>query len=112
MSHFGDLLAGKTTAAPVVPPVEEPVVEAPGTPASVEPPYVAPVAVESAPVVITDDLPDVPDIPSVPAPTWADLNKKSKYELEQIGRTIGIELDRRQSHSKLVDQLLEAFANQ
>ena len=111
MSHFGDLLAGKTTtAAPVVPPVEEPVVEAPGTPASYEP-DIAPPAPEPA-VVITEDLPDLPDVPSTPAPTWADLNKKSKYELEQIGRTIGIELDRRQSHNKLVDQLLEAFANQ
>ena len=41
-----------------------------------------------------------------------NLNQKAKYELEKIGRTIGIELDRRQSHNKLVDQLLEAFANQ
>ena len=105
MSHFGDLLAGKTTtAAPVVPPVEEPVVEAPGTPASYEPDIAPPV-----PSVTIDDLPDVP---SVPAPTWSDLNKKSKYELEQIGRTIGIDLDRRLSHNKLVDQLLEAFAKQ
>ncbi len=111
MSHFGDLLAGKpTTAAPVVPPVEEPVVEAPGTPASYEP-DIAPPAPEPA-VVITEDLPDLPDVPSTPAPTWAELNKKSKYVLEQIGRTIGIELDRRLSHNKLVDQLLEAFANQ
>ena len=109
MSHFGDLLAGKTTtAAPVVPPVEEPVVEAPGTPASYEPDIAPP---EPA-VVITEDIPDLPDVPSVPAPTWSDLNKKSKYELEQIGRTIGIELDRRLSHNKLVDQLLQAFANQ
>ena len=108
MSHFGDLLAGKTTAAPVVPPVEEPVVEAPGTPASYEPDIAPP---EPA-VVITEDIPDLPDVPSVPAPTWSDLNKKSKYELEQIGRTIGIELDRRLSHNKLVDQLLEAFAIQ
>ena len=108
MSHFGDLLAGKTTAAPVVPPVEEPVVEAPGTPASYEPDIAPPAPA----VVITEDIPDLPDVPSVPAPTWSDLNKKSKYELEQIGRTIGIELDRRLSHNKLVDQLLEAFANQ
>ena len=59
-----------------------------------------------------DDFEVIPDVPSVPAPTWSDLNKKSKYELEQIGRTIGIELDRRLSHNKLVDQLLEAFASQ
>ena len=109
MSHFGDLLAGKTTtAAPVVPPVEEPVVEAPGTPASYEPDIAPP---EPA-VVITEDIPDLPDVPSTPAPTWDDLKNKSKYDLEQIGRTIGVELDRRQSQPKLVDQLLEAFANQ
>ncbi len=104
MSKFGDLMSGASTAAPepVVPPtIEEPVYEAPGTPASVEP--------DIAPPVTIDDLPDVP---STPAPTWDDLNKKSKYELEQIGRTIGIELDRRLSHNKLVDQLLQAFADQ
>jgi hypothetical protein len=104
MSKFGDLMGGVPAVAPepVVPPtIEEPVYEAPGTPASVEP--------DIAPPVTIDDLPDVP---STPAPTWDDLNKKSKYELEQIGRTIGIELDRRLSHNKLVDQLLQAFANQ
>tara|TARA_Y100001963_G_scaffold51724_1_gene72333 strand:- start:554 stop:868 length:315 start_codon:yes stop_codon:yes gene_type:complete len=104
MSKFGDLISGASTAAPepVVPPtIEEPVYEAPGTPASVEP--------DIAPPVTVDDLPDVP---STPVPTWSDLNQKSKYELEQIGRTIGIELDRRLSHNKLVDQLLDAFANQ
>ena len=107
MSKFGDLMSGASTAAPepVVPPtIEEPVYEAPGTPASVEPDIAPPV-----PPVIIDDLPDVP---STPAPTWDDLKNKSKYDLEQIGRTIGVELDRRQSQPKLVDQLLEAFANQ
>ena len=104
MSKFGDLMGGVPAAAPepVVPPtIEEPVYEAPGTPASVEP--------DIAPPVTIDDLPDVP---STPAPTWDDLKNKSKYDLEQIGRTIGVELDRRQSQPKLVDQLLEAFANQ
>ena len=107
MSKFGDLMGGVPAAAPepVVPPtIEAPVYEAPGTPASVEPDIAPPV-----PPVIIDDLPDVP---STPAPTWDDLKNKSKYDLEQIGRTIGVELDRRQSQPKLVDQLLEAFANQ
>ncbi len=110
MSHFGDLLAGNatTTAPPVAPPpVEEPVVEAPGTPASYEPDIAPP----PIPPVTVDDF-DLPDVPSVPTPSHADLKKKSKYELEQIGRTIGVELDRRQSHHKLVDELLEAFASQ
>ena len=107
MSKFGDLMGGVPAAAPepVVPPtIEAPVYEAPGTPASVEPDIAPPV-----PPVIIDDLPDVP---STPAPTWDDLKNKSKYDLEQIGRTIGVELDRRQSQPKLVDQLLQAFANQ
>lgn len=109
MSKFGDLMGGAPSVAPVVPPVvEAPVVEAPGTPSSYEPDIAPPVP----PTVIEEVLADVPDVPSVPTPTYADLRKKSKYELEQIGRTIGIELDRRISHNKLVDQLLEAFANQ
>ena len=105
MSKFGDLMGGVPAAAPepVVPPtIEEPVYEAPGTPASVEP--------DIAPPPVTID--DLPDVPSTPAPTWDDLKNKSKYDLEQIGRTIGVELDRRQSQPKLVDQLLEAFAKQ
>ena len=106
MSKFGDLMGGAPSVAPVVPPVvEAPVVEAPGTPSSYEPDIASP----PVPPVTVDDLPDVP---SVPVPTYADLRKKSKYDLEQIGRTIGIELDRRLSHNKLVDELLEAFAKQ
>ena len=34
-----------------------------------------------------------------------ELFKKSKDELEQIGRGVGIELDKRLSHSKLVVEL-------
>ena len=107
MSKFGDLMGGVPAASPepVVPPtIEEPVYEAPGTPASVEP--------DIAPPPVTVDDFDLPDVPAVPTPSHADLKKKSKYELEQIGRTIGVELDRRQSHHKLVDELLEAFASQ
>ena len=88
MTRFGDLVAGNAAPAPAVetpPPAPEPVVE-----------KVAPV-------------------PEPPKPAWgggsskadSDLDKKSKVELEKIGRTMGIELDRRLSHSKLVDQLQE-----
>ena len=99
MSKFGDLMGGVPAVAPE--PVVPPVVETAPEP-DIAPPIVPPTVEEY----------DLPDVPSTPAPTWDDLNRKSKYELEQIGRTIGIELDRRQSHNKLVDQLLEAFANQ
>ena len=79
MSKFGDLLGG--TPAPVAkPPTPAPVVEAPSAPTP-------------APVV------------SKAAPLKEELFKKSKDELEQIGRGVGIELDKRQSHSKLVVEL-------
>ena len=102
MSKFGDLMGGVPSVAPVVPPVVD------NPPLAPDPDIAPPVP----PTVIEEVLADVPDVPSVPTPTYADLRKKSKYDLEQIGRTIGIELDRRLSHNKLVDELLEAFAKQ
>ena len=41
----------------------------------------------------------------------SELKKMSKKELEDRGRTLGIELDRRESKWKLVQQVLEAEAN-
>ena len=79
MSRFGDLIHGKTTTTPVV---ETPVVE--------EPPVV-----DTAPASVEE--------PVDPAPL--DLWSLSKDELEDYGRTIGIELDRRHSKSKLVKEL-------
>jgi len=38
-----------------------------------------------------------------------DFSKMSKIELEKFGRTLGIELDRRLSKTKLVEQLEEAI---
>ena len=82
MSKFGDLLGGKTAPAATPPaPAPAPVVEAPPAPP------------KPAPVV------------SKAAPLKEELFKKSKDELEQIGRTVGIELDKRLSHSKLVVEL-------
>ena len=79
MSRFGDLIHGKTTETPVV---ETPVVEE------------APV-VDTAPASVEDPVdPEPIDLPSL-----------SKDELEDYGRTIGIELDRRLSKNKLVKQL-------
>ena len=78
MSKFGDLINGKTTTTSVV---ETPVVETP--------------VVDTAPASVED--------PVDPEPL--DLWSLSKDELEDYGRTIGIELDRRHSKSKLVKQL-------
>ena len=84
MSRFGDLIHGKTTTTPVeeTPVVEPPVIE--------EPPVI-----DTAPASVEDPVdPDPLDLPSL-----------SKDELEDYGRTIGIELDRRLSKHKLVKQL-------
>ena len=78
MSHFGDLLGGKGT--PVAKPVATPVVE--------EPPSRESFKVEKEPEV--------------------DITKMSKKELELYGRTLGIELDRRLSKSKLLKQVKQA----
>ena len=76
MSHFGDLLKGGGIK---VTPTPEPVVE-------------KPVEVEK-----------VSEFPQIY--TKQDLMKMTKVELEEVGRTYGIELDRRLTHAKLVVQL-------
>ena len=78
MSKFGDLIGGSE----IVETVEIPVVEE------------APV-VDTAPASVED--------PVDPEPI--DLTILSKDELEDYGRTIGIELDRRHNKSKLVKEL-------
>ncbi len=78
--------------------------------------YTAPApVVETPPPTPEPVVEKVAPVPEPPKPAWgggsskaaSDLDKKSKVELEKIGRTMGIELDRRLSHSKLVDQLQE-----
>ena len=86
MSKFGDLISGVTAETTTV--VEVPVVKE-------EP------VVEEAPVV--DTAPASVEDPVDPEPI--DLTSLSKDELEDYGRTIGIELDRRHSKSKLVKEL-------
>ena len=83
MSRFGDLIHGKTTTKPIV---ETPVVE--------EPP---------APVVEEAPRPEEEVADAVAAPV--NFESMSKDELEDYGRTIGIELDRRLSKKKLITQL-------
>ena len=100
MSHFGDLLAGKGDGSPTVSTPEPvvPVVTAPE-------PVVPPVTPNQTLVEPTPPVPPVAeDIPS-------DLRWLSKDKLEELGRTHGIELDRRLSQPKLVQQLQDHIAN-
>jgi len=81
MSKFGNLIGGETTEIkPVVetPVVEEVVAEVPPTPE------------EEVADTVASSL---------------DFGSMSKDELEDYGRTIGIELDRRLSKKKLIQQL-------
>ena len=82
MSKFGDLIRG-IKAAPAPVPTPEPVVEAPA-------PTPEPVVEE----VVEEE-----------APALEDMSKK---ELEEYGRTLGIELDRRHKKEDLIEELKEA----
>ena len=73
MSHFGDLISGKTLKTEVPKPVEE-----------------APRPEEEIADAFSDEK------------NFSDM---SKVELEEYGRTIGIELDRRHNKSKLIKEL-------
>ena len=89
-----------TTAPPVTPAPPEPIVveEIPPTPPVYENPL------DDMPVATTEAPPVEPEIPT-------NLKWLSKIKLEEIGRSVGIELDRRLSQPKLVEQLEEHLAN-
>ena len=89
MSKFGDLIAGVSGV---------PVVETP-----------APV-VEEAPVPVVEEAPrpeeEVADTLAEPV----SFESMSKDELEDYGRTVGIELDRRHNKKKLIKELEDHLA--
>jgi hypothetical protein len=83
MSRFGNLLNNDPTPAPE-PVAEEPVVEVP---------------------TAEDDLEEVALESDV------SIGEMTKRELEAYGRTVGIELDRRHSRKRLVQELEEYLAD-
>ena len=83
MTRFGDLVGGNET---------------------VMTPITTPPVVKEEPVKETVEV-NVPDKDFPQVVTKQDLMKMTKIELEKVGRTYGIELDRRLSHAKLVVQL-------
>ena len=89
MSKFGDLIAGVSGV---------PVVETP-----------APV-VEEAPAPVVEEAPrpeeEVADTIAAPV----NFESMSKDELEDYGRTVGIELDRRHNKKKLIKELEDHLA--
>ena len=89
MSRFGDLIAGKKSA----PAVEEPV------------------EVTESPIVDEDTTNYHEVIEEEVYESDVSFQDMSKKELEEYGRTIGIELDRRHSHRRLVRELEEYLAD-
>ena len=86
-----------TTASPV-PPIPDVAPVAPPTPPVYENPL------DDMPVATTEAPPVDPEIPT-------NLKWLSKIKLEEIGRSVGIELDRRLSQPKLVEQLEQYLAD-
>ena len=93
MSRFGDLIAGKKSV-----PAPEPVVE-------------EPVKVTESPIVDEDTTDYDEVIEGEVYESDVSFQDMSKKELEEYGRTIGIELDRRHSHRRLVRELEEYLAD-
>ena len=93
MSRFGKMIGGQRSApAPAAPTPPEPVA-VPTPPAeAIAPEEIAEDVLISTEEVLTEATP---------------LEQMSKKELEDYGRTVGIELDRRHSRSKLVRELQE-----
>ena len=89
------------TTAPPVPPAPPETVAPPVAPPT-PPVYENPL--DDMPVATTEAPPVDPEIPT-------NLKWLSKIKLEEIGRTLGIELDRRLSQPKLVEQLEQHIAS-
>ena len=89
MSKFGDLIAGVSG---------ETVVAAP-----------APV-VEETPAPVVEEAPRPEEVVADTVAAPVDFDAMSKDELEDYGRTVGIELDRRHNKKKLIKELEDHLA--
>lgn len=96
MSKFGDLLRGKTPAPDPAAPAQPTPVAVPSEPAEAIAPE--PISVEE----VVETFPYESDV---------SIDEMSKDELEEYGRTVGIELDRRHSRRKLIKELKEYLTN-
>ena len=97
MSKFGDLIAGVSG---------EPVVTAPASAVVAAP---EPVVV-TAPTPVVEEAPRPEEEVADTIATPTNFESMTKDELEDYGRTVGIELDRRHSKKKLVKELEDHLA--
>ena len=99
MSRFGAMLGGRRTPEPTPAPVAEPVVEE----TVVEAPAAKEEVEEPAAEEEVDEL--------VSYESDVKIYDMSKKELEEYGRAVGLELDRRHSRTKLITELQDYLAN-
>lgn len=72
-----------------------------------------PVAVPSEPAeaIAPDPIVEEEVVETLPYESDVPIDEMSKDELEEYGRTVGIELDRRHSRRKLIKELKEHLTN-
>ena len=99
MSRFGAMLGGKKTPEPTPAPVAEPVVEE----TVVEAPAAEEEVEESAAEEEVDEL--------VSYESDVSIYDMSKKELEEYGRELGVELDRRHGKKRLISEIEEILDN-
>ena len=66
---------------------------------------------QPAPAPAPVEEPAVEEVKLIPYESDVSLNEMSKDELEEYGRTVGIELDKRHSRKRLVRELEEYLAD-
>ena len=100
MSRFGDLLGGKTPAPAPAAPAQPTPVAVPSEPAEA-----------IAPDSIIVEEPEEESVETFTYESDVSIDEMSKDELEEYGRTVGIELDKRHSRRKMVKELKEYLTN-
>ena len=100
MSKFGDLLGGKTPAPAPAAPAQPTPVAVPSEPAE---------AIAPDPIVVEEVVEE--SVETLSYESDVSIDEMSKDELEEYGRTLGIELDKRHSRRKMVKELKEHLTN-
>ena len=107
MSRFGDLLSGNATPTPSPEPVVEETVEIAESP-------IMDKDTTNYDQVIEEELSESSEgevVETFPYESDLSIHDMSKSELEEYGRAVGIELDRRHSRKRLVRELEEYLAD-
>tara|TARA_S200002703_G_scaffold36372_2_gene31500 strand:- start:306 stop:680 length:375 start_codon:yes stop_codon:yes gene_type:complete len=109
MSRFGSMIGGKKTPAPAPAPIAEPiveeVVEEPTFDEVVEEVVEEPTFDEVVGEVVEEPTSEEEVIELLPYESDVSFHDMTKKELEEYGRIVGIELDRRRSKENMIQEL-------